>query len=403
MRRTLVAAVAVFAAVALGGCGRTAAPAARVNGETVSQDQLWNTVALQKRLTETSGGTSSSVLVAGDLDSSYKTQGISDVLGGLVVNAIVRQEVDRLGLVVDDAAVDNIRAQIEQSSQDAQILQELSQADQDVLLRRFAAIAVLQEYASDPTHLAEPDDDMVRTFFDQDPEQFRTVCARILFTTGEPQADSARARIAAGESFESVTGDMSVDPQQSKGGAVQCVAQRSLPPELADALSRVTPGTLLAPVKTADGYFVVLYVQMREPSLETARELVAEQMSSDPRVKLQLILQRAVRAADVSVNPEFGMWTGDLQNPVVPRPGPASTGEEGQGQSAQDRSRREELMRRLPQDFLAQLAPAQRSRLDEMSLDQLEALVNQVEQSRLGVDAPPDSGYTEVPQAVPGG
>lgn len=410
MRRTSVAAVVVFAALVFGACDRTAAPAARVNGETVSQDQLWNRVALQKKLTEVTGDTSSGALAAGKLESSYATQGVSEILGGLVVNRILEQEITRLGLVVDDATIEDVRAQVQQSAQDAQTLRQLAPEDQYLLLRQFGVAQVLQDWASDPAHLAEPDEDTVRTFFDDDPEQFRMVCARILFTTGAPQADAARARIAAGESFETVAKEMSVDPGQSKDGAVQCLAQRSLPPELADATSRAARDTLLVPVKTADGYYVVFLVETREPSLDTARGVVAEQVSSNPQVKLQLILQRALRMADVEVNPEFGMWTADLQTPVVPRTGPAITGEEGQGQSPEDRSRREELMTRLPPAFLAQLTPTQRARLDEMPIDDLAALVSQVEQAQLGSDVAPDPGAaggdvpdTEATPAAPGG
>lgn len=383
MRRMSVVVAVLVAAGALGGCTRTAAPAARVNGSTVTQAQLWDRVALQKKLSEATGDTTSA-LAPGKLESSYATSGVSEVLGGLVVNEIVEEEIEHLGLVVDDAAVERVRTQVRQSPQDAEILDRLDPADQDALLRQFALNQVLQQYAADPSHPAEPDDEMVRTFFDEDPEQFRTVCARILFTTAEPQAQQARARIAAGETFESVAAEMSVDPQQSQGGSVQCLAQRSLPPELSDAIAQAAPSTLLAPVKAADGYFVVFYVETKEPSLETARELVAEQVSANPQVKVQLILQRAMREADVEVNPEFGMWTGDLQTPVVPRTGPGVTGEEGQGQSVQDRNRRDDLMRRIPAEFLAQLTPEQRARVDAMPVDQLELLVEQIEQARSG-------------------
>lgn len=388
MRRMFVVAVAVVAAVALGACSRTAAPAARVNGAAVSQDQLWNHVAAQKRLSEVTGDTSST-LAAGTLESSYTASGVSEVLGGLVVNTIAEQELERLGVVVDDAAVAKVRAQVQQSKQDADVLDQLTPADQELLLRQFAVNQSLQDYASDPSHPTELDDATVSTFFDQDPEQFRTVCLRILFTTAEPQAEQARARIAAGEAFEGVTAEMSVDPEQSKGGAVQCLSERSLPAELADAIAASRPSTLLAPVKTADGYFVVFYAETREPSLDTARALIADQVAANPRVKLQLIIQRAVRDAQVEVNPEFGMWTGDLQSPVVPRTGPGSTGEEGQGISAEDRSRRDDLMARLPAGFLAQLPPEQRARIDAMPLDQLEVLVQQVERTQLGSTSPP--------------
>lgn len=270
MRRMSVVVAVLVAAGALGGCTRTAAPAARVNGSTVTQAQLWDRVALQKKLSEATGDTTSA-LAPGKLESSYATSGVSEVLGGLVVNEIVEEEIEHLGLVVDGTAVERVRTQVRQSPQDAEILDRLDPADQDALLRQFALNQVLQQYAADPSHPAEPDDEMVRTFFDEDPEQFRTVCARILFTTAEPQAQQARARIAAGEPFESVAAEMSVDPQQSQGGSVQCLAQRSLPPELSDAIAQAAPSTLLAPVKAADGYFVVFYVETKEPSLETAR------------------------------------------------------------------------------------------------------------------------------------
>lgn len=400
MRRTLVAAAALVAAVALGACSRTAAPAARVNGATVSQDRLWDTVAVQKKLSDVTGDTSSS-LAAGKLESSYTASGVSEVLGGIVLNTIVEQELEHLGAAVDDAAVDDVRAQVQQSQQDADILKQLAPADQELLLRQFAVNQALQTYAADPEHPTELDDDTVRTFYDQDPEQFRTVCVRVLFTTAEPQAEQARARIAAGEPFESVAVEASADPEQSNGGAVQCLSPQSLPAELTDAIAGSQPSTLLAPVKTADGYFVVYFVEAREPSLEAARSLIADEVSANPRVKVQLIVQRAVRDADVEVNPEFGVWTGDMQNPVVPRTGPGGTGEEGQGMSAGDRSRRDELMQRLPAAFLAQLSPDQRARIEAMPPDQLEILVQQVEQARLGSTSPPAADGPSGPD-VPG-
>lgn len=385
--------VVTLAALVLGACSRTAAPAARVNGSEVSQAQLWDAVALQEKLADVTGGAASSPIARGKLESSYVTSGVSEVLGGLVVSRILEQDLERLGLAVDDAAVDSVRAQVEQSPQDAQILQQLAPDEQDMLLRQFAVTQVLQDFAADAANLAEPDEETVRSFFEEDPEQFRVVCTRMLFVTTEAQALQARGRIAAGESFETVTTEMAVDPDEARGGVLQCLSARSLPEEIADALTRAQPATLLAPVKVADGYYVVFYQETREPSLDTARDLVREQIATNPQVKLQLLVQRAVRVADVEVNPEFGVWTGDLQSPVVPRTPASNTGEEDLGTSPQDRARREELLSRLPSGFLDSLTPQQRARVDTMALDQLEALVTQMSQSL--------PGETVVPQPDP--
>lgn len=403
MRRTSVAGLVVVlaAALALGACNATAAPAARVNGSKVTQAQLWDRVALQQKIADVSGGAGSAALSPGKLEASYAATGVSEVLGGLVVNRILEQDLERLGLTVDDVAVESVRAQIEQNPQDAQILDQLAPAEQEVLLRQFAVTQTLQTFASDPANLAEPDDDTVRTFYEDDPEQFRVVCARMMFVTAEAQALQARSRIAAGETFETVTKEMAVDPDQARGGAVQCVSVRSLPDELATAFATSRPATLLAPVKVADGYYVVFYQETREPSIETARDLVREQVADNPQVKVQLIVERAVRTADVEVNPEFGMWTGDLQSPVVPRTPLKNTGEEDLGTSPQDRARREDLLSRLPPGFLDGLTPEQRASVDAMALDQLEALVDQVGQAVPGATVAPQQGAGE-PGSGPG-
>jgi len=318
MRKWFIAGVLAAGAVALSGCGAQAY-AARVNGETISQQSFFDTLDAASK---GQGGDQ----LKGVIPDSFASESAVQILQNDIMGVIAQQEVERRGLTPD---IEASRAQFSQG-QSAQAFLALPEALRDQIVRTNAAFAALQEDIN-TAGVAEPDEEAVRQAFESDPEQFRQVCVKILVTFEQAQAAVARQRIVAGEDFGAVAASvLPPGATQADPGAVRCLPVRNIEqqaPTLAEALAAASPGELLQPVDAGQGqgFLVVMLTEKREPSLEGARAFLAEQLANNPQAAVQFEITRILRSADVEVNPQFGVWTGET---VVPPSAPQATGEE---------------------------------------------------------------------------
>lgn len=249
----LLAAVAVFAAVALGACGggdgsASASPdavVARIDGREVHQSDV-DQVLAEARLTGDDGDDGAA------LDDAIDRE-------------LVRAEAERLGLTADGAEVESRLAAVgERLGGDAALQAGLEQAAMsEAQLRESLRIGVLREAVQDarfPDVKAEPR--TVRRFYERQRADLFTTAAAVrlgaIVVRNEGIAGNAIKRLRLGRPFREVARQFTIDPEiKAAEGMMGWIDPASLPGALGTTVERLRTGQISAPVAGPGGTWVV--------------------------------------------------------------------------------------------------------------------------------------------------
>jgi parvulin-like peptidyl-prolyl isomerase len=110
------------------------------------------------------------------------------------------------------------------------------------------------------------------------------------------KAKAVRARLAAGEDFAKVAGEVSMAPSKANGGLIGPIIVTELSQALQDTLATMKPGDITHPIKAAKGYQILKLETMTPAAVqafEKVRDLVAERVYAQrQRVEVQKFLTR---------------------------------------------------------------------------------------------------------------
>jgi peptidyl-prolyl cis-trans isomerase SurA len=116
---------------------------------------------------------------------------------------------------------------------------------------------------------------------------------------GEAAAEKAkavRARIAAGEDFAKVAGEVSAAPSKANGGLIGPIAIAELSTSLQQLLQKMKPGDVTEPIRATRGYQIIKLETMKQAAVqpfESVRDLVADKVYSErQRSEVQKFLNR---------------------------------------------------------------------------------------------------------------
>src|SRR5215468_895452 len=102
------------------------------------------------------------------------------------------------------------------------------------------------------------------------------VSFRLITVPTEAKAAELRARILAGESFETVARENSTDPSAPAGGFAGTFAPADVRPELRAALSGLPPGQISSVGRIANDFFLLEAVAPSEVEWMTENTAAAE-------------------------------------------------------------------------------------------------------------------------------
>ena len=112
----------------------------------------------------------------------------------------------------------------------------------------------------------------------------------------EQKAAAVRARIAAGEDFAKVAGEVSSAPSKANGGLIGPIATAELSPSLQQMLEKMKPGDVTQPIRTSRGFQIIKLETMKPAAVqpfESVRDLVADKVYSErERTEVQRFLTR---------------------------------------------------------------------------------------------------------------
>lgn len=177
-------------------------------------------------------------------------------------------------------------------------------------VRKVIRVGLIQRLVTEA--LPEPTDDEVDETLENDSADITEVCARHVLVATAEEAETARQRLADGEDFATVAGELSTDPSAAEnGGDLGCSPAGRYVPEFRDAAVSAEIDQLTEPVETQFGFHVIQVYERTEPTEDEVRELLSSQA-------LEEWLVGKVTVAEVAVEEEYGTWTTEPTPGVTP-------------------------------------------------------------------------------------
>lgn len=338
-RRAVAGAVLSVLLAGFGGaCGGTSSPAAKVNGVEITQATLDEELEAIRdneeylKLIEDSG-TAVKGKGAGTFDAAF----VAQVLSRQILLELVHQDVVKRKLELDDAALKDAEEEVKAQIQSDKAFEAFEEDYRELLIRRNAEITVLQADVGD----VDTSDAAIAAFYEENKENYSTICVRHILVPDKAKADALRAQIAAGGDFATLAKENSTDEGSgAQGGELssepgKCLTNEEASqfvPEFLEAMDKLQPGELSQPVQTQFGFHLI---QVRErgtlPLEEVAEDIRSRLLQSSGNALFEHV-QKLVDDADVTVNKRYGRFepcgkekrdAGECQQPgVIPPEAP---------------------------------------------------------------------------------
>lgn len=339
VRRILVLLAA--AALVTSACSDYTTPyAAKVNGKRISVDKLnreLEAVKGNKAYLDavTAQAESRGMAVLGAGDDTFGSAFVAETLTRRIYFELVHQEVVERGLKVTDEAVKRARDSFKEG-ENATVFKDFPADFLDEIAYSTAEVEVLQEnLRTDIT------DQQVQDFYGENPQFFQQYCARQIVTGGFPgdepppadQEAAARAaaedikrRVESGEDFAAIARAESKDPTTAaQGGDLGCVPNSAFPPEAQAAVEGAQPGQVVGPIRTDRGFYVIQVQRVTTQPLEEVADQIRSFLQQQAGDALTTFLQEAIEDADIEINPRYGSFDREGQQPRVVPPEAPST------------------------------------------------------------------------------
>ncbi len=309
-KAVLLASVIASLALVASACSTVSPDAASVNGDSIDRstfdDQLQTYAANEAFLARVSQAGQGAV--EGNGDGTVSADFARQVLQREIVLRVIQQENLARGATVtpeiEAAAREDVIAQFGLEAFDA-----FPKSFQDDLVEQNSQVFLLRAGVAGNAL----DDGELQAVFEEDPSQFSEVCAAHILVETEAEADAVADRLANGEDFATVAAEVSLDTgSATSGGNLGCVARGVTVPEFEDALFATPEGEISDPVQTEFGFHIIEVLQHNAPTFEAAKPLVLQRVLADSNEGFNTVLNDALAAADVSVDPRYGRWNPSL-------------------------------------------------------------------------------------------
>ncbi len=181
-------------------------------------------------------------------------------------------------------------------------------------------LATATAYQEDLAGVGSSAADLER-YFNAHSAKFDTVCLTAAVFSSQTAAQEAAASVSYGTPFATVASNTSSSGGGSQGCHVLSEFVSSLPSEA--GLDSLATGAVSAPIEDNDMY-VLLQITQRTPTpYSQAEAAVADAVQAAGSAATQKALTAVERRADVSLNPQYGVWVpvnGSVLTPFTPRP-----------------------------------------------------------------------------------
>jgi parvulin-like peptidyl-prolyl isomerase len=308
-QRTVVCLAAMAALLFATACDSPVdPPAAKVDDISISRDELFNEAEALAALPDDPYG------FQADTNNALNAAMVANVLSAHIAGAIYDVQAERMGLVLDPAAVDAARQEVGQS------LSGLPDDVMDDIARRAATREMVEQHVANEQWWTDAD---IERYHELTKER---ICVRHIVVETEAEAEVIVDQLGDGSDFADLAAEHSIDEATAAdGGNLGCPPMRAFPDPLRDALDDAESGELVGPVSAGGGVYVFLVDEApHEVPLDDAARAEIEERFADPRGSGWA--DYVLRTTQVDVDPRFGSWDA-LAGQVVPPQGaqPAPT------------------------------------------------------------------------------
>jgi parvulin-like peptidyl-prolyl isomerase len=332
--KKLLPLLVALAVLVTGACGVAKTTAASVNGDKITQKELddeLKAIAANKEYAAlvSQGGQTVTGAGSGTFDAAFAAK----VLTRRIYFQLVEQELGRRKLSVGSRDLSSAKQTIEEQigngdvAAGAKVFDKFAKDYQDSIVRRQAEVAVLQEKIGN----ASSSDADLQAYYDQHKADLAQVCVMHVLTDTEAEAAAAKADITKGADFGQVAFDRSKDPSAKTSGQpgfrgdLGCAPPSTYVKEFADATAALTLNQLSDPVKTQFGYHILKVYDRKTPTFDEVKPQIQQQLAQEGSDAFTAWLSKAVGKAKVDVNPKYGRFSKEDDQPqVVPPEAPKS-------------------------------------------------------------------------------
>jgi len=314
-RRSLISCiVVVVAAFALASCSSTQPPAATVDGEKITDQQLSQDMDLFTFLTSLSQGQSTcGQAVAGETPESACAR---FTLTNIIQVDLVKHYAQANDITVDQSKVDTVITQIETNVGGAGKLDAQLKAS-GITRAGFTEFAHrLMVFDAVRTAIGQQgtSDAQLRQLYDQNKAQFSQIHVEHILLKTQAEAQKI-ADEATPSNFSELAKQYSIDPTvKQNGGDLGTVSATQLDPVFAAAALALKPGEISQPVQTQYGWHVIMLVSAQTQPFEQVKQQLVTQASAQA---FNEWMTEQFANAVISVNPKYGKLDTDTGE-VVP-------------------------------------------------------------------------------------
>lgn len=273
-------AVMLMVSFFLWGCGGVpSGAAATVNGVVISKDDVAARIKIAQGISPQS--------VPADTSSEDYNNFQRDVTEQMVSEELEKQEAQKRGIAVEPAEIDAIMQQViddkyfgdvDKMSQD---FEKRGLKEEDLrleILRRLLHQKLLESLRQE----VPVSEEEVRAQYEANKSSYvypekRQV--RQIVVADEATARTVANRIASGEDFVTIAGQVSIDSRSKQnGGMLGLVTQSSLPQEVGDVAFSTEPNQVSLPFKSEQGWYIIR-VEFVAPASNRSYEEVREELT----------------------------------------------------------------------------------------------------------------------------
>ncbi len=263
---------------------------------------------------------------------------VTDVLGGKSVRvgkgydeelvATVMQQHLFDDIITKEAAARNIKPIAMSEEVTQAVLSNLngSQAALDGFSEEYRNRLFLTQRTIQPL-VEGVQDKLAKPYFDANQSQFAEACVSHLLVETEAEATTARDRIAKGESFADVAKAVSKDPGSGeKGGDLGCTPLTAYVEPFSTEAGKLPINELSKPVKTEFGFHIIKVTKRDKPVWNEQTKTVARGKVNEAAItEIRTSIGKRVKAANIVVNPNYGVLDSTEEIPSIKPKGSANT------------------------------------------------------------------------------
>lgn len=314
MSHTLRLLLTLVLTLLLAACGQTGDPslAASVNGVDIPISDV------EERIESLRANEQFAQQLANDPDGSVLAGAQAEVLNSLVQTVLLEQGArEEFGIEIGQAEVDEQRAAIVEQVGGEEAFTSLVEQNGltpeqvDFELRRAALGQAVNTAVADGVEVS---DEQVQAFYDENREtRFGpSASARHILVEDEATAQQVLDRLAGGEDFAAVAGELSTDPgSAAQGGDLGELAPGQTVAAFDDAVFNSPVGEVVGPIQTEFGFHVLEVTERNDegrPLADVEGEIRDELAQGASQEGFNTFLRERAEAAEVTVNPRFGVW-----------------------------------------------------------------------------------------------